>query len=248
MGKVYLVGAGPGAADLITVRGMRLLAQADVVLFDALVTPEMLQFAPQAKHIDVGKRCAQASTAQRFINKMLVDLGHSHNIVVRLKGGDPMLFGRAQEELDALTAAGIAWEVVPGISAAFAAAADLGVSLTARGVSRNVTFATARVGEGEAGSDWVRSVANADTAVLYMGLRQAAEVTSALLQAGVPSTTPVRIVENASLPTMQTHSLTLASLPQAAQWSLQGPALLLLGEVFLANTCALPVSVDAKLA
>ncbi len=114
-GKVYLIGAGPGAADLITVRGARLLAQAEVVLHDALVTEDMLELCPQAKKIAVGKRCGQLSTAQAFINKQLVDYAGKHALVVRLKGGDPMLFGRADEELRALEAHGIEVEVVPGI-------------------------------------------------------------------------------------------------------------------------------------
>src|SRR3989442_627103 len=123
-GKVYLIGAGPGAADLITLRGARLLAQADVVLHDALVTDEMLDLCPQALTIPVGKRCGKLSTAQLFINKQLVDCAKKYAVVVRLKGGDPMLFGRRlSEELRALELAGIEVEVVPGITTALAAAA-----------------------------------------------------------------------------------------------------------------------------
>lgn len=234
-GKVYLIGAGPGAADLITVRGMRLLQSADAVLYDALVQPEMLDYCPQAALIPVGKRCARASTAQRFINKMLLDAAGKYGKVVRLKGGDPMLFGRAQEELAALTAAGVEYEVVPGITAALAASAEAGVSLTSRGLARNVLFATARVGEGEAGSDWVKPVLAADTAVLYMGVRQAAEVAAALLAAGMAPSSPLLIIENASLPGSREFPLTLAELPLAATWSLAGPAILLIGEVYRAK-------------
>ena len=148
MGKVYLIGAGPGAADLITLRGARWLAQADAVLYDALVQPELLAMArADARLIDVGKRCRQVSTDQRFINRILVETAQRHAVVVRLKGGDPMIFGRAQEELSALQAAGIDYEIVPGITSALAAAAELGVSLTQRGVSRNVVFVTPRVGD-----------------------------------------------------------------------------------------------------
>ncbi|MFC4161331.1 uroporphyrinogen-III C-methyltransferase [Chitinimonas lacunae] len=235
MGKVYLVGAGPGAADLITVRGMRLLARADVVLYDALVEPEMLEYCPQAQLIAVGKRCAGAATAQRFINKTLLDCAARFGTVVRLKGGDPSLFGRAQEEIDALAAHGIKAEIVPGVTAALAAAAELGVSLTERGVARNVVFATARVGEGETGSDWVSAVAAADTAVLYMGVRQAAEIAAALTAAGLAASTPVRLVESASRPDCREFSFTLATLPDAAQLALSGPAILLLGDVFRAR-------------
>jgi uroporphyrin-III C-methyltransferase len=168
-GKVYLVGAGPGAPDLLTLRAARLLGEADVVLHDALVHPETLALAARAERIAVGKRCGRQSSAQRFINKRLVDAARRYRIVVRLKGGDPMLFGRAQEEICALEHAGIEYEVVPGVTAALAAAADLGVSLTQRGAARSVAFVTPRVGEGEAPSQWARTVAAADTAVIYMG-------------------------------------------------------------------------------
>ncbi|PHV10513.1 uroporphyrinogen-III C-methyltransferase [Chitinimonas sp. BJB300] len=234
-GKVYLIGAGPGAADLITVRGMRLLQQADVVLFDALVQPEMLGYCTQAERVDVGKRCNLASTQQRFINKMLVDAANKHALVVRLKGGDPMLFGRAQEELNALDEAGIEYEIVPGVTAALAASAGAGVSLTSRGVARNVLFATARVGQGEDPTDWVRPVVAADTAVLYMGVKQAAEVAAALLAGGMPASTPLLIVENAGLPNAREWPLTLADLPVAANWQLAGPAILMIGEVYRAK-------------
>jgi len=129
MGKVYLIGAGPGAADLITVRGARLLGTADVVLHDALVEPAMLDYAPHARKIAVGKRCGQRSTAQHFINKQIVDAALAHDVVVRLKGGDPMLFGRADEEMRALEEAGIDYEVVPGITAMLAVAARIGAPL-----------------------------------------------------------------------------------------------------------------------
>ncbi|MBV8464416.1 MAG: uroporphyrinogen-III C-methyltransferase [Burkholderiales bacterium] len=232
MATVHLIGAGPGAADLITVRGMRLLQQADAVLYDALVQPEMLAYCPQAVLIDVGKRCAKASTAQRFINKMLIDAARKYPRVVRLKGGDPMLFGRAQEELDALAEAGITAEIVPGITAALAASADAGISLTSRGLARNVLFATARVGEGEHASDWVKPVLAADTAVLYMGVKQSAAIAQALLEGGMASNTPILIVENASLPNSREWAMTLAELPQAASWELVGPAILMIGEVY----------------
>ncbi|WP_347327590.1 uroporphyrinogen-III C-methyltransferase, partial [Ralstonia pseudosolanacearum] len=141
-GRVSLIGAGPGAADLITVRGARLLGEAEVVLHDALVSPEVFQYCPQAVLIPVGKRCGKRSTAQRFINRQLVDLATKYQRVVRLKGGDPMLFGRADEELQALEAAGIEYEVVPGITAALAAASAIRQPLTKRGVARSVAFVT----------------------------------------------------------------------------------------------------------
>ena len=125
-GTVYLIGAGPGAPDLLTLRAARLLERAQIVFHDALVHPETLALAERAEKIAVGKRCGAHSTAQRFINKRLIDAAKKHAIVVRLKGGDPMLFGRAQEEIDALRTAGIPVEVVPGVTAALAASAQLG--------------------------------------------------------------------------------------------------------------------------
>src|SRR5437588_3096831 len=148
MGKVYLVGAGPGAPDLLTLRAARLLEAADIVFHDALVHPGTLALARRARLVDVGKRYGKVSTEQRFINRRLIDAARKHAVVVRLKGGDPMLFGRAQEELDALSAAAIAVEIVPGVTAASAAAAQLGISLTRRGLARKVAFVTPRAGAG----------------------------------------------------------------------------------------------------
>ncbi len=231
-GKVYLVGAGTGPADLLTLRAARVLADADVVFHDALVHPDVLAVASRAEKIAVGKRCGKHSTAQRFINKRLVDAARTHRIVVRLKGGDPMLFGRAQEELDALRAAGIDVEVVPGVTAALAAAADLGVSLTRRGLSRNVVFVTPRVGDGERPNDWAAMVSQADTAVIYMGAGEAAAISAALLARGKPPSLPVAVVENASLPESRRWLTTLGALPRLADEAFHGPVLLLLGEVF----------------
>lgn len=233
-GKVYLVGAGPGAPDLITLRAAGILKRADVVFYDALVHPDTLLLAQNAEKIAVGKRCGRHSTAQRFINKRLADAARKYAVVVRLKGGDPMLFGRAQEEIEALQAAGIDFEVVPGVTAALAASADLGVSLTQRGIARSVTFVTARVGAGEAANNWAASVAQADTAVIYMGVGQAAEIAATLLAAGVPAATPAVVVENASLPQQRRFALILSELPQLAGLALSGPALIMLGEVFAA--------------
>lgn len=231
MGKVYLIGAGPGAADLITLRGARLLALADVVLYDALVLPELLAMAkPDAQRIAVGKRCRQLSTDQRFINRALVEAAQHHAVVVRLKGGDPMIFGRAQEEIKALQAAGVEYEIVPGITSALAAAAELGVSLTQRGVSRNVVFVTPRVAEAESAGDWVQSALAADTAVLYMASGQAAQIAAALMQRGMNGSTPAAVISNASRPDMKKVHTTLAQLPDVAN-QVGAPALIVLGHV-----------------
>ena len=232
MGKVYLIGAGPGAADLITVRGAGLLKRADIVFYDALVQPDMLALALEAKQVAVGKRCSRISTDQRFINRNLIEAAAKYEIVVRLKGGDPMLFGRAQEEIEALEAAGVAYEIVPGVTAALAASAELGVSLTERGVSRSVVFATARVGEGEDVSDWALAVARADTAVLYMAVGHAVEIAEILEAQGMPLSTAVILVENASLPGSRHIGSTLRGIGNGAARGLAGPALLLFGDVF----------------
>jgi uroporphyrin-III C-methyltransferase len=232
MGRVYLVGAGPGAPDLITLRAARLIEQADIIFHDALVHPDTVALARGAEKIAVGKRCGKRSTAQRFINKRLVDAARSHEFVVRLKGGDPMLFGRAQEEIAALEAAGIAYEIVPGVTAALAASAEVGVSLTRRGHARSVTFATPRVGTEEEESDWAPAVVGADTSVLYMGIGQAAAIARCLLERGMSPATPVRVVENASLPGMREIQLALSELPLAAEMGVTGPALIMLGDVF----------------
>jgi len=233
MGKVYLIGAGPGASDLITVRGATILRRADIVFYDALVHPDTLMLAANAEKIAVGKRCGKRSTAQHFINKRLVDAAAKYQTVVRLKGGDPMLFGRAQEEIDALKAAGIAIEIVPGVTAALAASAELGVSLTKRGVSRSVTFVTPRAGEHEPESEWIKSVVAADSAALYMAAGQAGPIADALLAAGLVASTPVIVLENASLPTMRRIDTTLKDLAAAVPpGTVSGPALIMLGEVF----------------
>ncbi len=231
MGTVYLVGAGPGAADLLTVRAVRLLARADVVLHDALISDDVLALAARAEKIAVGKRCGAHSTSQRFINKRLVDAARRAKVVVRLKGGDPMLFGRAHEEIAALSAAGIRCEVVPGVTAALAAAADAQISLTRRGVSRSVTFVTPRVGDGENPGAWAAAAAAADTVVIYMGAGDAIAVTTALAAAGTALTTPVALVENASGPDSAIHAGVLAGLPSLAAARGGGPALIIVGDV-----------------
>lgn len=229
---VFLVGAGPGAADLLTLRAARLLGEAGIVFHDALVPQEILALAPQAEKVAVGKRCGRHSTAQRFICKRLVDAARKQRVVVRLKGGDPMLFGRAHEEIAALAAAGIRCEVVPGVTAALAAAAELGVSLTRRGVARSVVFATSRAGEGEAPSRWAEAVRAADGAVLYMAAGEAERVQRELLAVGVPPRTPVVVVENASLAGACARAGALEALALLAARRAAGPALLLLGGIY----------------
>lgn len=225
-GKVFLIGAGPGAADLITVRGARLLAQAGVVLHDALVTPEMLELCPQAEKIAVGKRCGKLSTAQAFINKQLVDCTRKHAIVVRLKGGDPMLFGRADEELRALEEAGIEVEVVPGITTALAAAATSKQPLTKRGVARSVAFFTSSTAPEHAAHP---ALPDTDTLVQYMGGREAIATAARLLEQGRRADTPVVVIENCTRADERITRMTLAQLARGLDPA-AGPVLVMLGE------------------
>jgi uroporphyrin-III C-methyltransferase len=229
-GTVYLVGAGPGAPDLLTVRAARLLERADIVFHDALVHPATLALATRAEKVPVGKRCGAHSGAQRFINKRLADAARRHAVVVRLKGGDPMLFGRAAEEIEYLTARGIRVEVVPGVTAALAAAAELGAPLTRRAAARSVLLVTPRAGAGEPPNHWVRAARAADSIAIYMGAGEAARITRALIAAGKPAATPAAIVENASLPGARCLRGTLAELPRLAAQATGGPALILVGE------------------
>ena len=240
-GKVYLVGAGPGAADLITVRGAKLLAQADIVFHDALVESEMLELCPKAIKVAVGKRCGKLSSAQHFINKRLIDAAKKYSTIVRLKGGDPMLFGRADEELQALHNEGIAVEVVPGITAALAGAASLQQSLTLRGVSRSVAFVTlAQATENTAKSKTEVSRGpiqhpRADTLVYYMGRKDAANIAKQLItnSPNFNGDTSVHILEAVSTPRERHWSSTLEYLAKGAadEWfDSTSPALIMIGE------------------
>ena len=237
-GSVHLVGAGPGAPDLLTVRAARLLGEADIVFHDALIGPEILLLACKAEKVPVGKRSGRHSTAQHFINKRLLDAARRYQVVVRLKGGDPMLFGRAHEEIDFLKANSIKVEIVPGITAALAAAAEHRVSLTQRGVARSVVFATPRVADGARPSGWEKAVAAADTAVLYMAANDASSVKAVLIKAGMRADTPVAIAESVSSPQSALHAGTLAELPLLAARLGNGPALMLIGELFAALQAA----------
>ena len=225
-GKVYLVGAGPGAADLITVRGARILAQADVVLHDALVTADMLELAPQAERISVGKRSGQRSTAQLAINQLLVECATRYRNVVRLKGGDPMLFGRADEELQTLEAHGIEVEIVPGISTAFAAAAATRQPLTKRGIARSVAFFTSATAPQHADE---LAMPDSDTLIQYMGGKEAIATARKLMAQGRSPDLPVVIVENCSLPEQSVTRMHLHELEQGLG-ERQGPVLVMIGE------------------
>lgn len=238
LGKVYLVGAGPGAIDLITVRGAKLLAQADIVFYDALVDPEMLSLCPQAELVAVGKRCGKLSSAQQFINKRLVDAAQKYQTIIRLKGGDPMLFGRADEEITALKDKGIHVEVVPGITAALAGAASLQQSLTLRGISRSVAFVTLAQGNEQVTPGKPLPNPSADTLVYYMGRKDATKIAQQLIAqskiGGIHyEDTPVHILEAVSTPSERLWSSTLQELADGkadAWFDSSAPALIMIGE------------------
>ena len=208
---VSFVGAGPGAADLITLRGAQRLRAAQVVLFDALTDPALRQLAPRALWVDVGKRGFDRATGQATINALLLRYARSHQRVVRLKGGDPSVFGRLEEELQALASAGVRCEVVPGVTAALAAAADSQRPLTRRGNGRSVSLTTAMTADGT-----LSACRHADTEVFYMAGRQLGALGRRLRAAGWAHDTPVCVVSRAGWPDSLVSSHALVDLGQAA--------------------------------
>jgi uroporphyrin-III C-methyltransferase len=230
-GRVTLVGAGPGDPDLMTVKAVKVLARAEVVVHDGLVSPAVLALAPAAaRRINVAKRKSRHSYAQADIDRLLVALARQGLEVVRLKGGDPFVFGRGGEELEACRAAGVACEVIPGITAALAAAAGAGAPLTHRGAAQAVTFVTAHAAGGETPDlDFAALAHPGQTVVVYMGLSKAGEIARRLIAAGRAPSTPALVVENASLPGERRIVTDLAGLG-AASAGLTGPALLIVGE------------------
>jgi uroporphyrin-III C-methyltransferase len=236
-GVVWLVGAGPGDPELLTLKALRLLQGADVVVHDRLTPQPILDLArPGARMIDVGKRKSNHTLPQDGINALLVGLAREGLEVVRLKGGDPFLFGRGGEELEFCRAAGIEAHVVPGVTAALAAAADAGAPLTHRGLAQAVTFVTGHAAQnhgtegGEPDLDWAALARPNHTVAVYMGLSTAGRIAGRLIAAGRSSSTPVAVVENASLPDQRRRLTTLGALGEAVE-GLDGPALLIIGEV-----------------
>jgi uroporphyrin-III C-methyltransferase len=230
-GAVWLVGAGPGDPDLLTVKALKVLQGADVVVHDGLVSDEILALAPSgARRISVAKRKSRHSYSQDEINRMLVAFAQEGLTVVRLKGGDPFIFGRGGEDLEAAREAGVECHVVPGVTAALAAAADAGAPLTHRGSAQAVTFVTGHAAKGgEPDLDWASLAKANHTVVIYMGLSMAAPIAARLMTAGRAGSTPALIVENASRSQERRIVTTLAGLADEAA-ALSGPALLIVGE------------------
>lgn len=232
MPAVTLIGAGPGDPELMTRKAWRILGEAEVVLYDALMDVEgMKNAAPHAEWLSVGKRAGRPSTEQAFICSTLVALAKRGMRVVRLKGGDPSIFGRVAEELEACRAAGIPVEIVPGVTSACAAAADLQTSLTLRGVARSVVFVTPRAGSGLPADDdhWLGAALSADTVVLYMASRNADRLCRQLIDAGKPAGTPICVVENASGAGLRMQA-TLLEVARFGLPELEGPVSLLIGD------------------
>ena len=230
-GHVHIVGAGPGDAGLLTREAQRVLHAADVVIYDRLVSQEVLDLARrEAEYIYVGKDPNGHSTRQEAINGLMVEHASAGSHVVRLKSGDPLVFGRADEEFDALDAAGVPFTVVPGITASVAAAAELKASLTTRGVNTAVHLVTGHGEDGFTELDWKALAEPGARAGIYMGVKAARFIQGRLLLHGANPSTPVTIVENASRPNGQTLSTTLQRLPHAmAGANISGPAVLMLG-------------------
>jgi len=231
---IHFVGAGPGNPDLLTLRAARLLSKADIVLYDALVGPEILKLiTPRTKRICVGKRAGCASMAQSEINRRLVESAYRGHIVVRLKGGDPSMFGRLEEETAALKRAGISYEICPGITAATAAAASLGFPLTERGSVRQVTYVTTCTQDGDLNAiDWPRMATTDQTLVFYMARRACRGIAHNLVAAGMSPQTPIALLSSISLPAQHAKLLTVGELAidiGAVQGP--GPLLLVVGNV-----------------
>lgn len=232
-GKVLLVGAGPGDPELLTLRAVRALQTADVILYDDLVSPGVLDFARrEAQRINVGKRGHKPSCGQDEISAMLVAFGQAGKVVARLKGGDPLIFGRANEEIAALEAAGVAVEIVPGVTAASGAAAALGTSLTERDLARRVQFVTAHARDGRLPEDldWAALADSRATTAVYMGVKTLPLLVERLRAAGLAETTPFVMVERATWPGQRVISSTLGKIvEEIAGQTIPGPSLFLIG-------------------
>ncbi|MBB3288850.1 MULTISPECIES: siroheme synthase CysG [unclassified Rhizobium] len=231
-GRIWLVGAGPGAEDLLTLRAQRVMMEADVIVYDALVPQAIVDMGRRdAERLSVGKRKGCHSKSQEEINDLLVQLGREGKRVVRLKSGDPLVYGRAGEEMAALRAAGIGYEIVPGITSAFAAAADFELPLTLRGVASSLVFTTGHDLTGDVLPDWASLAVSGATIAVYMGRTVAASVAGRLMQAGLPPETTVAIIENASRRDRRLMHGVLRDLPDLEHLDeLNGPVMVIIGD------------------
>ena len=239
-GFVYLVGAGPGDPELLTLKAARCIGAADAILVDALVDPRVLAHAKQtARVIHVGKRGGCRSTPQQFIERLMIRFARAGAVVVRLKGGDPFVFGRGGEEAMALRRAGIRHEVVPGVSSGLAAASSAGIPVTHRGLASAVTFISGHAADGAA-PDWSALVKSGGTLVVFMGVKRLPAIARGLLEAGLPPDTPAAAIERATWPGQRVIRATIAAIAQEAMRAqLDSPAILVVGPtVALADAVA----------
>lgn len=232
-GKVWLIGAGPGDPDLLTVKAARLIAQADALVFDHLVGDGIMDLVrADARRIYAGKEASKHTLPQEAINSLLVDLAREGLAVVRLKGGDPFIFGRGGEELETLAASGIPFEVVPGVTAASGCAAYSGFPLTHRDYAQAVTFVTGHLKDHTVNLDWPALARPNQTIVFYMGIGAAAEICRQMIRHGLPPQTPAAVVRNGTLAKQQTLLATLDTLPQHIdEAGITPPALIVVGSV-----------------
>ena len=229
-GRVYLIGAGPGDPELLTLKAVRALRAAEVVLIDDLVDRRVLEHAPDARVIAVGKRGGCKSTPQSFIEKLMVRLARRGAVVARVKGGDPFVFGRGGEEVLALAAAGIECSVIPGITAGVGVPASLGIPVTHRDVARGVTFVTAHARDG-GGPDWAALARTGTTLVIYMGMQRIVAITTALVQAGFAAI-PAAVIEHGTTARERSVTGCVADIAaKAAAAGLGSPALIVIGAV-----------------
>ena len=229
--KVWLVGAGPGDPELLTLKAVRALREADVVLIDDLVNPALLEHCPAARVITVGKRGGCRSTPQAFIHRLMLRYARQGKCVVRLKGGDPCIFGRGGEEAAWLRQQGVEVELVNGITAGLAGATNCDISLTLRGVSRGVTLVTAHT-QDDSSLNWRALAEGGTTLVIYMGVAKLGEIRRQLLEGGMSDDMPVAMIENASLPQQRECRSSLARMQDDAhEFALKSPAILVIGSV-----------------
>jgi uroporphyrin-III C-methyltransferase len=229
-GKVYLVGAGPGDPELLTVKALRLLQTADVVLHDDLVAPEILQLIPSTAQVqNVGKRCGTKTMRQEEINFLMVNLAASGLQVVRLKSGDPLIFGRAGEEMEALRRANVAYEIVPGVTSALGAAAATGIPLTHRQASSTIVLSAGHRASENSDAEWSQFAGSESTLVVYMPGHDYAGIAGKLTASGFAAETPCAIISRATTPYQQVHLATISNLHHSPQ--LAAPTLLVVGEV-----------------
>jgi uroporphyrin-III C-methyltransferase len=232
-GRVYLVGAGPGDPELLTLRAVRLLGQADAVVYDHLVSPAVVDFvAPGAERIYAGKRRNEHTMRQEQINLLLVKLAQEGKQVVRLKGGDPFIFGRGGEEMQVLAEHGIDFEVVPGITAASGVSSYAGIPLTHRDHAQSCLFVTGHLKDGSADLDWAALVRPRQTVVIYMGLNALPDICRQLVAHGAPPSRPIAVVQHGTIATQQVLTGTLSDLPQrVAESGFTSPSLIIVGDV-----------------